>query len=342
MKKNHEQYDMYSVFSPTDSYDLTDQPKRQGDTYNMYEKKPVLSFKIGPCKAHLMSDGQHTSVHILNDEDVKIGETEHGPHELNEHLQTIVDNIDNLVHAFHMSKQDQNINKSEKLRSFLNKAQFKKANNNKFPEIKLNPEHGKIIANAYEQMKHEPANPHVKAAYGALIDETKHQFKDMIDKGFTFSKIKPKQPNPYKTSKDLHSDIEQNKHLHFFPTESGFGSEDSAPSDHPMLQTTEFSHEGKPLLANDLFRIVHDYRGHHLGGKSGFGQKGEQQAYLTHKKDFSPLAQQALASETMGQNQWVHHGPHGEHNQANPAKTIYAPQKAGLLPKEILNGKWHA
>lgn len=207
------------------------------------------------------------------------------------------------------------------------------------PKVNLNPEHGKKIADAYHNMKHDPNNPEVKAAYGALIDETKNQFKDMLSQGFKFSKIKDE--NPYKTSKDVHADLKQNKHLHFFPTESGYGSGDQQTSDHPMLQPTEFMHEGKPLLANDLFRIVHDYRGHHLGGESGFGPKGEHQAYLTHKKDYSPLAAKALASETLGQNSWVNYGPHGEANRKNPAQTIYAEQKAGLLPDEIINGRWH-
>jgi hypothetical protein len=209
------------------------------------------------------------------------------------------------------------------------------------PKVNLNPEHGKKIADAYHAMKHDPNHPEVKAAYGALIDETKNQFRDMIKQGFKLSKIKSGQDNPYKTSKDLHADIEQNKHMHFFPTDQGFGGEGSAPSNHPMLQPTEFMHGGKPLLANDLFRIVHDYRGHHLGGKSTFGPKGEHQAYLTHKKDFSPLAQKALASETLMQNSWVNFGPHAEHNKKNPDKTIFADQKAAIAPDWVVNGRWH-
>lgn len=217
----------------------------------------------------------------------------------------------------------------------------KNEQNNQPPRVSLNPDHGRTIANAYEQMKHDPNHPEVKAAYGALINETKNQFKDMLSKGFKLSKIQPNQKNPYNTSKDLHNDIEQNKHLWFFPTEQGFGSEGTAPTDHPMLQPTEFHHEGKPLLANDLFRIVHDYRGHYLGGKSTFGPKGEHQAYLTHKKEFSPLAQKALATETMGQNSTVNYGKNAEHNRLNRENTIYADQKAGLLPDNIINGRWH-
>ena len=147
-----------------------------------------------------------------------------------------------------------NIKKSEQQYSFIKKS-LPSA-----PKVNLNPEHGKIVADAYENMKHDPNHPHVKAAYNALINETKQQFKDMINNGFKVSALKPNQENPYPTSKHLHADIKQNKHMWFFPTEQGYGEANEAPKDHPLLQPTEFHLDGKPLLANDLFRIVHDYR----------------------------------------------------------------------------------
>jgi hypothetical protein len=229
---------------------------------------------------------------------------------------------------------------AKKLWSAYTSGALKKSNASA-PSVKLNPEHGKIIANAYHQMKHDPSHPEVKAAYGALIEEMGKQFQEMLDQGFKISSIKPGQSNPYKNSKEVHEDIRRNKHLWFFPTSEGYGSEGESPKDHPLLQPTKFMHNGKPLLANDVFRIVHDYRGHHLGGESGFGPKGEHQAFLTHRKDLSPLAQKALASETLGQNSWVNFGPHGEQNRKNPENTIYAEQKAGLLPDDIINGRWH-
>jgi hypothetical protein len=213
---------------------------------------------------------------------------------------------------------------------------------NNAPAVKINPEHGKQIAQAYEQMKHDPNHPDVKAAYGALADETKAQFHQLLNNGLKISKIKQGQENPYKTSKDLHADLKNNNHLWYYPTESGFGSEGSSPSDHPMLQPTNISHGGHRLLNNDVFRIVHDVNGHHLGGESGFGPKGEHQAYLTHKKQYSPLAQKALASETMGQNNAVNYGTHSEHNRKNPSQTIYAEQKAGLLPEHVISTNWHS
>lgn len=207
--------------------------------------------------------------------------------------------------------------------------------------VTINPEHGKIIADAYENMKHEPNHPEVKSAYDSLVDETVKQFHDIMKGGLRISKMRPNQENPYKTSKDMHDDIKNNNHLWYYPTESGFGSGDESFKDHPMLKPTGIIHDGHNLLANDVFRIVHDINGHHIGGESGFGPKGEHRAYLQHKKMYSPLAQKALATETMGQNNTVNWGKHGEHNRTNPLQTIYADQKAGLLPDHIINGNWH-
>jgi hypothetical protein len=206
--------------------------------------------------------------------------------------------------------------------------------------VKLNPEHGSKIAQAYHGMKHDPEHPEVKQAYGALIEETKNQFNDLMNKGIKISRIEPGMENPYKNSKELHADIKNNKHLWYFPTEQGFGGEGQTNS-HPMLQLTGIKHGDKELMANDLFRIVHDINGHHTGGESGFGPTGEHKAYLTHKKMYSPMAGKALATETLGQNSWVNFGPHAEHNQKNPSKTIYAEQKAGLLSDDVINGLWH-
>lgn len=205
-------------------------------------------------------------------------------------------------------------------------------------QVKINPEHGKVIASAYENMKHDPNHPEVKAAYGALIHETKQQYQGLLNSGMKISKMKPNQPNPYPTSKHMHSDVDKG-HMWYYPTEQGYGDGNQA-SDHPMLQPTEFKDsEGKPMLANDLFRVVHDKVHHTL--RNGFGPRGEHESFLEHKKTYSPLAQKALATETMGQNNTVNFGTHGEHNRANPSQTRFADQKAGLLPDHIINGKWH-
>lgn len=210
--------------------------------------------------------------------------------------------------------------------------------------VKINPTQGKKIAEAFEGMKHDPNNPEVKSAYDALIKELSEQYDGMLGEGFKVSKIKPGQDNPYKTSKDLHKDIAENKHLSYFPTEQGFGSSSVSDfADHPLMaKTGKLDPDGNDMLANDLFRIVHDYRGHNLGKQSGFGPKGEQTAYLQHKKDFSPLANKALFTETAAQNNTVNFGKFGDQNRANPANTVYADQKAGILHDDVIDKNWHS
>ena len=57
---------------------------------------------------------------------------------------------------------------------------------------------------------------------------------------------------------------------------------------------------------------------------------------------YSPLANKALATETMGQNNWVNFSDkYGESNRKDPKNTKFAEQKAGLMPDNIINGKWH-
>jgi len=205
--------------------------------------------------------------------------------------------------------------------------------------VELNPSHGREIANAYESMQHNPSNPHVKKSYNALIKETGDQFNHLLKNGLKVSKMKPDMGNPYKNSKDLIKDLKENNHMWYYPTELGFGT-NNQPKDHPMLQETEFTHEGKKMPANDVFRVVHDAV-HAIHG-STFGPKGEHQTYLTHKQLYSPEAQGALATETMGQNNWVNWSKkYGEHNRKNPSNTVFAEQKAGLLPNHILSREWH-
>ena len=200
------------------------------------------------------------------------------------------------------------------------------------PAHSVDPAHATKIAEEYSAMKHDPSHPDVKKAYGALVSETVDQYKHLKDNGLKVSRIKPGQDNPYKNgSKDLINDVHTNNHMWYFPTEHAFGSGDATHPNHPLLQPTGEMHEGKPLLANDAFRIVHDYFGHAKEGHS-FGPKGEDNAWKNHMQMYSPEAQKALTSETRGQNSWVNFGPHGDSNRKNPQNTVFAEQKAGLMP----------
>lgn len=89
----------------------------------------------------------------------------------------------------------------------------------------------------------------------------------------------------------------------------------------------------KRVLANDLFRAVHDAFGHGLEG-SGFRAQGEENAWQAHVRLFTGSAVGAITSETRGQNSWLNYGPYGERNQtAKVEDTVFADQKTGLMPE---------
>lgn len=196
----------------------------------------------------------------------------------------------------------------------------------------VDPARAAKVATEYEMMKHDPSDPLVQKAYAALIDETLAQFETILDTGITFDFIKGE--DPYKESPRLAIlDIKENNHLWVFSTRDGFGSNaEFDPKDNPLLAETKYEINGQKLLANDVFRIVHDYFGHAKTGV-GFRASGEENAWQSHAAMYSPLARRAMTTETRGQNSWVNYGPHGETNRtASTEDTVFADQKTGLLP----------
>jgi len=185
----------------------------------------------------------------------------------------------------------------------------------------LNEGRAKQIASDYAALKNEPNAEATKKSYDAFKQETMDQYHYLQDKGIKFEPwTKPGQP--YKDSAEMMQDARDNKHLYFFQ-----GGE--LPADHPLAQQAP----GTPYSYNDIFRAVHDYFGHAKEGY-GFGPRGEENAWRQHSQMYSEAARPAMTTETRGQNSWVNFGPHGEHNQANPADTIFAEQKAGLMNPE--------
>lgn len=82
---------------------------------------------------------------------------------------------------------------------------------------------------------------------------------------------------------------------------------------------------GHPVFSNDdndAFRAVHDVFGH-LGSGRGIDMHGEEAAYQKHSRMYSPLARQAMATETRGQNGALQ--VHGE----------FQDQKVALLPQHM-------
>lgn len=223
------------------------------------------------------------------------------------------------------------------------------------PKIKkLDKERAMRIADAYEEMKHDPFDPQVRKSYEALANETIQQYKKLLDEGVDFEYWRGK-GEPYKSSTDMAQDLEENNRLKVLATEGNFGQGPIDPREaeiNPMLQKSGFKdNEGNDLLINDLFRGVHDYFGHTSSG-TGFGAIGEENAWDVHQRMFSPDARRALTTETRGQNSWVNYGPQMRDAQGNllkpgdpgylsPQERAFADQKIGLLPDEFVDSDYY-
>lgn len=201
------------------------------------------------------------------------------------------------------------------------------------------------LADAYAAMPHAPQDPKVKEAYANLIKQTVAQYKALEKAGYKFwlydGDSDPYDTNPWNAMRDLRT----NQSMGVFSTVAGFGSDESFdPASNPLLGDTGIkwpfgSPNGKlkPVLANDLFRAVHDAFGHGLEG-TGFRANGEENAWQAHVRLFTGSAVGAITSETRGQNSWLNYGPAGEKNRtAGLFDTTFADQKTGLMPSWTWN-----
>lgn len=203
---------------------------------------------------------------------------------------------------------------------------------------KVDPERAGRIAQAFEDMPHDPEHPLVKASYDALINETMAQYQAAKKAGFKAEFWDPEtQEDPYAASPRMATeDIRNNHHMYVFPTRFGYGSGEDITDEeirqNPMLRDSGETWNGQPVTVNDIFRAVHDYYGHAKEGV-GFRHDGEENAWRAHASMFSPLARMAMTTETRGQNSWLNFGPHGEKNKtARTEDTVFADQKIGVLP----------
>jgi hypothetical protein len=197
--------------------------------------------------------------------------------------------------------------------------------------VTADPDRGARIAAAYEAMQHAPNDPAVREAYAAMAEETLAQYQYVKATGLKVDAIEPGQKDPYPQGpKQVLADLEKG-HLWFFPTDQGFGTL-NAIDDNPLLALTDEFIGNRQLVVNDVFRIVHDFFGHGIEG-SGFGARGEENAWQSHMRLYSERALPAVTSETRGQNSWVNFGPFGEQNRANQRETVFADQKTGIMPE---------
>jgi hypothetical protein len=164
------------------------------------------------------------------------------------------------------------------------------------------------IASAYEAMPEH--DPEALPAFHAMAKETHQQFDFMTKprhKGGLGVGVEFTEHDPYSGPAEMQHDLRENNRIKVYKT----GTDESGH--HPI-----FSNE-----TNDMFRAVHDVFGH-AGIGSGFHRHGEEGAYLSHAQMFGPLARQAMATETRGQNTWF--VTKGQSKQ-------FPVQKSAILPR---------
>ena len=192
-------------------------------------------------------------------------------------------------------------------------------------------------------------NELVPASYEQLSKENAQQLDRMLNEGMNLSYHKGDMN--YTGSPQMLEDALINKHLYTY----------AGGEPHEILNKID-PYTG--LNQNQVFRAVHDYYGHGTTGAQ-FGPKGEELAFGAHSQIYSPLAKMAAATETRGQNSFVNYSGINAELQAQKliiekaknqavregqdpapydaklaelgAQTVYADQKAFLLPPEMID-----
>jgi hypothetical protein len=170
------------------------------------------------------------------------------------------------------------------------------------------PEVVEDFAKEQQSFTGKSITPEAKKAYATLIDEIGQQYEALVESGVKVRAWRgdgepygdpPGSDRP--NSSMMRRQIAETGEYSFFMTEKGFGSGDYT-KDHPMMKMTRHrTADGEPMLANDVFRVVHDFVAHVRGGYS-FSTNGEFNGMLTHASTLPKAAWPALFSETFAQN----------------------------------------
>lgn len=174
------------------------------------------------------------------------------------------------------------------------------------------------LSEAYGRLPHFDSG--AVPAYRAMREEVGRQFDHLTaprSKGGMGISIEATAHDPYgqhsvdDVVNEIRHDVNENNRIKVLSTKTTGG--------HPFFTDDE----------NDMFRGVHDLFGH-LGSGRGVDRHGEEAAYRKHAAMFSPLARQAMATETRGQNSWLHR------------KGDFPEQKVGLLPSPLQRSQFMA
>lgn len=161
------------------------------------------------------------------------------------------------------------------------------------------------VAQAYDAL---PEFDHQAVpAYDAMRHEVGRQFEHLTtprSRGGMGFDVEVTHHDPYERAGDMLHDV-AHRRIKVLST--------AATGGHPIFSNDE----------NDMFRAVHDVFGHAGTGRA-VDRHGEEAAYRKHSTMFSPLARQALATETRGQN----HAMIASGGQ-------FQQQKVAILPQQV-------
>lgn len=146
------------------------------------------------------------------------------------------------------------------------------------------PEMQESLARSYRALP--DFDPRAVPSFEAMRQETHRQFDYMTKprrQGGLGVGVEVTHHDPYSGPSGLFQDLFHDRRMKVLSTES--------TGSHPFFSDDE----------NDMFRAVHDVFGHAATGR-GFDRHGEEAAFQSHSRMFSPLAQRAMATETRGQN----------------------------------------
>jgi hypothetical protein len=187
------------------------------------------------------------------------------------------------------------------------------------------------VATAYDRCEHRPNDADVIKAYQAFKQTVLQQFDALKALGFTFNFG---HTDPYDASAPMFADLDGGRlNVYTVATlEHGHPMQELAPG----ACIKGCNGDLALITYNSVFRAVHDTLAHYLGGRNTFAALGELKAFRAHCKAlrFTPDALPAVATETLGQNSWMHFGPPtvGIEWKERP----FAPQKATLLPSDLV------
>jgi hypothetical protein len=187
-------------------------------------------------------------------------------------------------------------------------------------------------ARAYDAAPHEPQHPRVARSYRVFRQHIAAQWDALVDAGYSFEPWNGDTEQPYKDSAAMLADLRENRHLYYFRTEVSQDSEGALQPGHPLAKTVTVTHHGQrvELVANDVFRGVHDALAHSEGHQ--FGPYGEKRAWWTHRSCLPREARLALWCETRAQNCWTNNGPHMTTTDEDGTPRSLRSDEPGWLP----------